>query len=147
MINKDKNNSEFIKKSTPYGIAIFIVLSVGVFLLLQGSKEIGILLSGLSLLALFMFYIVFIPNAQQMYITDKALVINAYNYHRSYYWYQIYDVYLSEENSSEVIIKISKNLNDNKNKEVIPYIDVPINTQVFGHDPKELIEEIKKKIQ
>ncbi len=142
----DKNNKEFIKKSTINGIAIIITLTTVIFLIFDGSTEVLALFSVIAFIAMFIFLILYIPKAQQIHITDMALVINGYNNHRSIFWYQIYDVYLDEQNKNKVVIKISKNIKDD-HREIIPYIDLPIDAQAFGVNPKELFNEIKKKIQ
>jgi hypothetical protein len=146
----DKNNKNFINASTPYGISISIVLIIGVLFVVKGYEKIGFLMIGASCFALLIFLMLFIPKAQKIQITDKALIISAYRYQRSYFWDQIYDVYLKtqqRENTTRVIIKISKNSVNDMDSKIVPYMEVPIDANAFGQDVKDLYKKIKNKIQ
>lgn len=149
-MTQDKNNSRFICKSTPYGICIAIVLAIGAILIGNGFEKIGFAVVGASCLALLLFLMVFIPNAQRLKFTDKALIVRAYRYHRSYFWNQIYDVYLKNQDGADtpnVILKLSKNITNDMDSEATPYIEIPLDAFAFGYEPEDLCQKIKTMIQ
>lgn len=144
-----RKNIKVINKGTIVVISILISIAlVATSLTFFESKTAAYVLLGALILGLVLFLLVFIPQAQRIEFNKHGIQFYSYSPHaqcRTYFWNQIKDVFIKEEiDKKKVVVQLYRSGSNKSNPE--NYFERVIDPEVYGYDPEELKEIIKRNL-
>lgn len=143
----DENKSRIINKSVTFALTMIILIALGVYLFSSGEKMTGLIIAGSPAVGLFIFFIFFIPKANKIQITRYGLQCSSYGNCRTYFWNEMKNVKLDEDesgNKKQLLLEIYQSGSNKTDTD--RHVDVPLNAEAYGYTPESLYDLINKNL-
>jgi hypothetical protein len=132
-----------INQATLFSVAFVLLVILGTFLFQYGYRQFGFVLIGISLVCLLATFIYFTPQAQRLQFTVQGIMFYSYGRCRTYFWSQMKDVKIKEnEQEKQLIVELYQSGSNQTRPD--NYFEVPINAKIYGYNPEELKDIIRK---